>query len=239
MAVNARRQRKSHADPDAGTGTEPAVHPELIRLRAEAASILADAPSDIEEARSFYAVAMDKQARAEGEIDPDLPYLTPIQRQRAPKYLALLANGYRPRHIAAALELGIATVRADLYVMKKCGYMEDALARIDKQLIPLAIDTVADAIEDGNAEIAVEALKGRGVFRTYNQVKNEGVAPNNTLALQIIMPDGRELNANDPKLLSGEQVIQMSGLEAPREGSIVGVAMTDDTVREVKDAELL
>lgn len=217
---------------------------EHAKFVMEGLEILADAPEDLEEARVRYAV---RSARTEAEGEG--PVLTPIQRKRAPQYLALLARGYKPIEIAEIMDLGRHTVRGDLYYLRKGGYLEDALEKFDRHTLPAALDTIHDAIEAGDAEVAIEAAKGRGFFRQHTQNKNEGPPPSTVLALQILMPDGRELGAahsgplpsvavpagaNQPLL--GEAVIEgeIAAVHAEnpdlvglRDGSVTGAAMTD------------
>lgn len=220
---------------------------EHAKFVMEGLKVLADAPEDLEEARIRYAV---RSART--EADGEGPVLTPVQRKRAPQYLALLARGYRPAEIAEIMDLGRHTVRGDLYYLRKGGYLEDALEKFDRHTIPAALDTIHDAIEAGDAEVAIEAAKGRGFFRQHTQNKNEGPAPSTVLALQILMPDGRELGAagtgplppvavpnqvqgaNQPALpeavIEGEVAeVQTANpdLVGLRDGSVTGAAMTD------------
>lgn len=94
------------------------------------------------------------------------PYLAAV--------LALQVMGYTRPRIAEMLGLATSTVHKILYRGRKFGGINDVTDRMDLEAVPLAVENTIAGLHQGDKDYTLEVLKGRGVLKAHQQVKQEG-----------------------------------------------------------------
>ena len=121
-------------------------------------------------------------------------YKTTKTKRRLAKIIELTSEGYSTKHIALVLteiegeEVTPKAINQGLYRLRKMGEFNDTQDRLTHQAAPLAAEVVIERLEEGDKMIALETLKGLGLFRNYTQQKNEG--GQSVAALQVVFQDG-------------------------------------------------
>lgn len=87
-----------------------------------------------------------------------------LQRLRALKVVELRVTGHSYEEIAKYLRCSMGTVKNILKFAEKAELIVDAEDKILNELVPLAHTAIKDALTEGNAKIAVEVMKGIGLF---------------------------------------------------------------------------
>lgn len=188
------------------------------RIKEYAEDILGLPLPTLEQALERYRFDLGEKERQE-VIEKCLRVLSVSTRSRAPIILALSAHGFLPTEIGMLLGLPLRLIEFDIYTIRRVGYLDNPKARMDQQVIPAAVETVHRAItEGGNIDAAVEALKGRGVFKNHQSVKGDQRPAQMVLGVRIMMPDGREMQ----QAIEGSVVRPVDQLPEMREGSIHG-----------------
>lgn len=72
--------------------------------------------------------------------------------------------------------------------------------RLENEIVPKAVDNVAHFINNKDKTMTIEVMKGTGLFRSYQSVKNDGEGNQTVLALKIETVDAA------PKVITGHVV---------------------------------
>lgn len=120
-----------------------------------------------------------------------------LHAARVPVIAALKLHGYTRPQIAKALKMSRSAVDWCIRVARERdllhGGVEDALKTLDDEAVPLAIDAVVAALKRGDKDLGLKVLEGKGLLRSYAQVKNEGgtgKGPNMAFQFNFTMPPG-------------------------------------------------
>lgn len=81
---------------------------------------------------------------------------------------ALRLRGYSVKTIATGLDVPLARVRRVLRQSRQDGNLHDVLADLTTEALPLAVEKLIEAIDDGKAWAIQDTLKGLGAFRSYS-----------------------------------------------------------------------
>lgn len=84
--------------------------------------------------------------------------------------LALRWEGFSPKETAELLGVSASSVDKALLRMRKAASMDSQMDRIDQIIVPLAVDNLARGVMDGDKQMTLKVLEGRGAFRTHKQV---------------------------------------------------------------------
>jgi hypothetical protein len=109
----------------------------------------------------------------------------------------LIAMGYTTKEISDITSLSVRQVeitRRQLRDRKAIAAgIEEAIERIDGEAIPLAVDSLISHLRKEDKEMTIEALKGRGLFKTHVNQKNTGdpVGGNRAFNINIMMAPGQ------------------------------------------------
>ena len=120
--------------------------------------------------------------------------------------LALRWEDFTPKETADILGTTVGEVKAALRKMRDQAELDDHIKTIDHEILPIAIDNLAQAVLQGDVGVSERIARGRGVLRTYKQV--ESSITKRTMKLTI---DVKMSGADGAKLV-----------QSVREGSIVG-----------------
>jgi hypothetical protein len=197
----------------ARTGPSPRTQQEETRA-ADTALTVPDAPDGAVYAPLAAAIRTSTAASVQAQI----AHLADVQgsirgkdgRIKKAKFhaavLALRWEGFTPKETAEILGCSHGRVDNALLRMRESAELDDQIKRIEQQIVPLAVDNVAQGVLKGDRVYTLKVLEGRGVFRTHKSV--EGEIKKTILHLKII--------TEMPKHL-GPDAIPM-----PVVGSIVG-----------------
>lgn len=83
-------------------------------------------------------------------------------------------------------------VRSALYRLRKSGALVDTEQKLAHLAVPMALDVVVDKLDQGDERIAVETLKGAGIFRAHSQVKQDSTSTKMELQVKFVKPEGVE-----------------------------------------------
>jgi hypothetical protein len=119
-------------------------------------------------------------------------------RLRAHSLLALAQAGYNRVQIAKMLGVKPNTVKVALWRARRVGRLNDLKDALEHDTSALAVDRVNSAIRKGDAkaaDVAIEHLKGVGLYKNHSNVKNEGGAGFTMPPLQINVVVKNEIGA--------------------------------------------
>lgn len=124
---------------------------------------------------------------------------------------ALKTEGYTRKQIAKALQMTQAGVhwcirKARERELLKAG-MAETLELLENEALPLAVEGLLNDLRKGNQAAYLATLQGKGLLRSYNQVKNEGGSGGGTsMAFQFnfVTPDGQAIERPDVPELKGQ-----------------------------------
>lgn len=88
--------------------------------------------------------------------------------------IALVKAGHSSRKIGEMLGLKPNAVRVAIWRARNDGHLNDLREMLNNEVSALAIDTVKHHIKKKNADVAIEHLKGVGLYKNHSNVKNEG-----------------------------------------------------------------
>jgi hypothetical protein len=137
-----------------------------------------------------------------GELpEPNLPPVSAglpdsLYEERALICLALRLEGYTYKEIEARTGLSDEQVRYACRKARRAGKLRDVIDIIDNEAVPQAVENLLDYLRKGDKEATFKILDGRGVFRKFNNNKNEGGAGQSgipPLQINILSPSGGEL----------------------------------------------
>lgn len=145
------------------------------------------------------------------------PARDPIERDKRYALVGgLMALGYTTKEIAEITKLSVRQVEITRKMLRQnkaiVAGMEEALERIDNEAIPLAVDSMIAHLRREDKEMTIEALKGRGLFKTHVNQKNTGdpVGGNRSFNINIVVAPGQA-----PPQVSGGDIVSL-GVGAPR-----------------------
>lgn len=119
---------------------------------------------------------------------------TSTTKRRLAKIIEMASLGYTRKQMALELtliegkEVTPNAIRTGLYKLRKKGQLSNTEAVLTTQAAPLAAGVIIDKLEAGDKVIALETLKGLGVFKSHSAQKNTGQVA--VQALQIVFQDG-------------------------------------------------
>lgn len=151
-------------------------------------------------------LATRARVKAAQEEDANLRVLATVLKLR----------GYKTTEVAKILGTDARRVIRVLRQARQDGNLDDVLADLKFEALPLAVEKLIDKLEKGDWEAVRETLRGLGAFRTYTQQTSDGGGDNRTLNVQFIMPPAPQ--AVNPRGIVGR----------PRE-------VIDATVQEVRE----
>lgn len=221
---------KSHKSKKAGSGRPrsnsrradaPPGQPELIPGTDLVPSPSSGAPADDLPPPSI-AVAPE-----EGDPKKQFWYRKPDSkiRKKVEKILVMKAAGHKTSAIAKRLGTTEGTIRQDLYIAKRNGWLDDDGEPIDLEA-ELALNVDRKIVRNINAsldgqmtnwqthEMTIAAAKGRGVFRNHERTDGGQAQAMPVVAIQVIRPEGMNISIGDiPE-------DQMGGVPAYLEGEV-------------------
>ncbi|MET0742940.1 MAG: hypothetical protein ABWY78_06175 [Microvirga sp.] len=150
-----------------------------------------------------------------GEMPPEL------YQARVTVVAALRTEGYTFRQIAKALGMKQASVewcarRARERDQLRAGVAE-AIEMLDNEAVPLAVDAMLRKLKKGEDKAVFGVLEGRGLLKSFSQVKNEGDGTRNNMAFQFVF-------AGAPEPGKGGDLTLPKGLP----GQVVGTQRVDE-----------
>lgn len=101
---------------------------------------------------------------------------------------ALKLRGYQTKMIATGLGVSVNKIRRVLKQARMDGNLTDILTDLTTEALPLAVEKLIDALEDGQKWAVQDTLRGLGAFRTHTQTDTGQQQPSNTLEVNFIMP---------------------------------------------------
>lgn len=123
---------------------------------------------------------------------------------------ALKSEGYTRKQIAKSLGMTLSGVhwcvkKARERELLKAG-MAETMELLENEALPLAVEGLLADLKKGNQEAYLATLRGKGLLRNYNQVKNEGGGGAANLAFQFnfVTPDGRTIESPAVPELKGQ-----------------------------------
>lgn len=129
--------------------------------------------------------------------------------RRLPTIIALAGQyGWSYKQIADYLtiqegrEITGDAIRAALYRLRKSGALVDTEQKLAHLAVPMALDVVVGALGKGDERVAVETLKGAGIFRAHSQVKQDSTSTKMELQVKFIRPEG----ATEDPIIEGQIV---------------------------------
>lgn len=127
--------------------------------------------------------------------NPGLP--DELYQDRAIICLALRLEGYTYKEIEARTGLSDEQVRYACRKARRAGTLRDSLDLIDNEAVPQAVENLITLLRSNDKEATFKVLDGRGVFRKFNNNKNEGgvagVSGVPPLQINILSPTGGAL----------------------------------------------
>ncbi len=120
-------------------------------------------------------------------------------RKKAEKIAVMRAAGHKSDVIAKRLHTTEGTVRQIMFIARKNGWLDDNDEPVDLEA-ELAFEVDRKIVRNVSAsldgqmtnwqthEMTIAAAKGRGVFKTHEVNKNEGVQSMPLVAIQVVMP---------------------------------------------------
>lgn len=100
---------------------------------------------------------------------------------------ALKLRGYSVNLIANGLGVKPDRIRRVLKQARCDGQIDDVLRDLTTDALPLAVEKLIDALENGQQWAIQDTLKGLGAFRTHHGAEG-GALPSNNLEVNFIMP---------------------------------------------------
>lgn len=88
--------------------------------------------------------------------------------------LALTRAGHSIRKIAEMKGLKQNTVKQVIFRARRSRVLNDLREILEHETTALAVDTVNHHLKKKNADVAVEHLKGMGLYKNHSNVKNDG-----------------------------------------------------------------
>lgn len=82
------------------------------------------------------------------------------------------------------------SVRAALYRLRKGGALADTEAKLTHMAVPVAVESLIELLSKGNKEAVIETLKGVGLFRQFQSIKQEGAPSKMELVVTFQRPEG-------------------------------------------------
>lgn len=104
---------------------------------------------------------------------------------------------YTRDEISRILDVSISTVDRVLGQLRKDKKLrdgfEDTLERVNNEALPLAMESLLAHLAKHDKEMTIEVLKGRGIFRNYNNTKTEGgsATPTRAFTVNIVNAPGQ------------------------------------------------
>mgnify|MGYP001499077816 CR=1 FL=1 len=102
--------------------------------------------------------------------------------------VALRLRGYSRQVIAQGLGVDVARVSRVLKQARSEGTLTDVLADLTTEALPLAMEKLIEAIDEGKDWAIRDTLKGGGIFRRYTQQASETTIESRTLDVRLVMP---------------------------------------------------
>lgn len=106
-------------------------------------------------------------------------------RARRAHLLNLAKAGFTRKQIAKLLGVKENTVKVALWRARASGELNDLRDILAHDTTALAVDTVNHHLKKKNPSVAIEHLKGIGLYKNHSNVKNEGVPSSGLPPLQV------------------------------------------------------
>ncbi len=120
-----------------------------------------------------------------------------LYEERALICLALRLEGYTYEEIEQKTKLSIQQIRYACRKARRAGRLRDTIELIDNEAVPQAVENLLSLLRKEDREATFKVLDGRGVFRKFNNNKNEGGGPMGAgvppLQINILSPTGGAL----------------------------------------------
>ena len=128
-----------------------------------------------------------------------------LRRIRATKVVNMRVSGHRLGQIAEELNISIDTVERDIKYAEKANLFLDLEQKLLHQLAPKAITAIETALEDGDAETAIEVLKSLGIMKDSKAPKTQ-VEANQSDDLARAIEEARERRQLNAETADGELI---------------------------------
>ena len=154
--------------------------------------------------KAGFVVPEDTTAVVPGPSQRDKPAGLPheVWEARVTVIAALREEGYSYRQIARALGMGTSAVEWCARKARDEGKLRDGVAEamkmLDNQAVPLAIDALLKKLRKGEDKAVFGTLEGRGLLKTFSQIKTEGDGSTNRMAFQFNFNGGPNQQTSDP-----------------------------------------
>jgi hypothetical protein len=133
---------------------------------------------------------------------------------------------YTRDEISRVLDVSVGTVDRVLAKLRSDKKLregfEDTLERVNNEALPLAMESLLDHLGKHDKEMTIETLKGRGVFRNYNNTKTEGgsAQPTRTFTVNIVNAPGQAQIAVPSDAIRGvPRTLDVAAIDVPSEGT--------------------
>jgi len=133
-------------------------------------------------------------------------------KKRLAKIIEMAALGYTRKQMALELslqegkEVTPMAIRSTLYRLRKQGQLSDTEARLTTEAAPMAAEVIIERLAEGDKVMAIETLKGLGVFKTHTAQKSDGQV--GIQALQVVFQEGgRPIELKSANVVGAPQMI--------------------------------
>lgn len=106
-------------------------------------------------------------------------------RMRDNAMIALVHAGHDRFSIAKLLGVKPNAIKVALWRARRRGELNDLRLILENETSALAVDAINHALRKKDATIAVEHLKGVGLYKNHSFVRNDGVPPSGLPPLQV------------------------------------------------------
>ena len=199
--------QQSPALPDVAVDAQPAApKPPTVRFSADGETLPPYVPPP--------------EVSAAGGKGRELPH--EVYAARTTIVAALKREGYSRAKIARALGMSVSGVAWCIRRARETGALrrglEEALSEIDEEAVPLAVEGLLHHLRKHDKDAVFATLQGKGLLRSFSQVKNEGGGGQANMAFQFnfVMPEGGAAAptiAPVPAALSIDGTRQVFGVE--------------------------